>query len=140
MSFITDIRDYLVAASTNLQTGSSTGSSIPVFISRMPADGPDTMVSMIPSGGPGPLYTHQGSMAITRPSFQVIVRSSGRERAHELALQIHDTLGTVTNLTLPSSSGAEYLTITPMQFPADMGDDSLERPLVTCNYLVERPA
>ena len=133
MSYAKEIRSYILAETTGLL-------GVQVFISQMPAEAPDTAVSIIPSGGPGPLYTHKGNVAMTRPSFQVIVRSSGRERAHEVAKDIHDTLAAVTNMVLPTSSGSTYTSITPMQFPADMGVDALERPLVTCNYLVERPA
>jgi hypothetical protein len=110
-------------------------------MSKFPATSPATAIVALESGGAGPVYTHNGSLMIERPTLQFISRSTGYATARSNAQVIYDTLAAVTNSAIPkngSTSETTYLTISPLQSPTDMGQDSDERALVTCNYFIEK--
>lgn len=143
MSFIKEVRDYIVAQSSLFRAPTSTGSAVPVFMSQVAPDEPDDVVLLTASGGPGPQYTQGGGVRITRPTVQVISRGSGYANAERWHDAIFDLLSSVTNtyLSTSTSTGTDpfYATITPLQSsPISMGQDPQERSLLACNYMAER--
>ena len=140
MPGINEVAAYITAQSTRYAQGSST-TAIPLFMNKLPAESPDTSVVVIESGGLGPLYTQTGTVALERPTFQVITRSSAYSQARDNAEHIWTILANVTNTSIAKTTSTgvtSYLTVTPLQSPSDMGQDAQERPLVTCNFVVEK--
>ena len=140
MPAINEVASYVVAQSTRYALGNSS-TATPLFMNKLPPDVADTAVTFIDAGGAGPLYTHNGVVALERPSLQVITRSSAYQTARDNAEHIFTILAGVTNTSISKTTSTgvtSYLTITPLQSPTDMGQDAEERPLVTCNYLIEK--
>ncbi len=140
MPFINEISNYIVATSTRFALGDSS-TAVPLYMGKLPAAIADTAVTVIDSGGSGPLYTQNGTFYLERPTIQVITRSSAYSVARDNAETIYNLLANVTNLSISkttSTGTTTYLTVTPLQSPSDMGQDAEERPLVTCNYLAEK--
>lgn len=133
MTVMAEVASYLVTTSTRFSAGASS-TAIPLWMSQHPEGQPDTSVALFESGGPGPLYTQNG-LTIERPTIQIISRSSSYATARDNAQHIHDILAAVTNQTLGTTP---YVTITPVQSPFSMGFDALERPLISCNFVVEK--
>lgn len=141
-SFIKEVRD-LIVGSSQFRAPTSTGAGVPVYMSGSAPDEPDDVVVLTASGGPGPLYVQDGSIAVSRPTVQVICRGSGYAAAEAHHNAIFDILSAVTNsvASTSTSTGVDpfYLTITPLQSsPISMGQDPKERPLLSCNYMGER--
>lgn len=140
MPYGAEVAGYIVSSSTTFKAGGSTGSKIPVWINKIPANSENSAIAVFESGGPGPLYTHSG-VTLERPTIQVISRSTSYETARQNADTVWRTLSAVTNTLVSKSSSTGqtmYLTITPLQSPTRMGEDPEERPLVTCNFMAEK--
>lgn len=140
MPAINEVATYIVAQSTRYALGDSS-TAVPLYMNKLPAEVADTAVTIMDSGGSAPLYTHNGTFALERPTIQVITRSSGYQTARDHAEHIYQLLAGVTNVSISKTTSTgvtSYLTITPLQSPSDMGQDAEERPLVTCNFVMEK--
>lgn len=140
MPAINEVASYIVAQSTRYAQGDSS-TAVPLYMNKLPATSSNTAVTIIDSGGSGPLYTQNGNFALERPTLQVITRSSAYQTARDHAEHIYTILASVTNVSIAKTTSTgvtSYLTISPLQSPTDMGQDANERPLVTCNYVIEK--
>jgi hypothetical protein len=136
-----ELTQYVITNTTRFKEGGSTGSKVPIFRGRFPANTNDTAVAMFETGGPGPLYLSNGVLSHERPSVQVISRSTSYLTARNNARYVYDVLAGITTKLLPkvtSTGTTTYLTVTPVQSPADMGKDAQERDMITCNYIAEK--
>lgn len=128
---LTEIKAYLVANVTALTANN-------VYLHQYPDNAPDTLVVLRESGGAPPTYQFNG-VTFERPSFQVVARGpntqGGYAAARALANSVYTVLANTKNATL---STVYYNRITPNQSPFDVGEDSHERPLISCNYLAEK--
>jgi Bacteriophage minor capsid protein len=129
-----DMATMILAASTSLKLGGSTGSKTPVFLSRIPPDQVSLSVGVYEAGGPPPQYVY-GGITFERPSVQVLVRAASYEAGRNLADTIYQYLSTVTNSTVSSTL---YVSVTPQQSPFDAGYDANDRRLISCNYIIEK--
>lgn len=139
MPAMSEVQGYIIANSTRFVSGGSTG-GIPLWMNKLPATSADTAVVLLESGGPGPTYTYTG-ISYERPALQMISRSTSYVTARDNSQHVWELLASVTGITISKTSSTgvtNYLTITPIQSPTDMGQDVEERSLVTCNFLIEK--
>lgn len=129
-----DVGSMVLAASTTLKLGGSTGLKTPVFLSRIPPDQTVLSVGVYETGGPPPQYVY-GGITFERPSVQVMVRAAAYEAGRTLADTIYQHLGTITNSTVNSTL---YVSVTPQQTPFDAGYDANQRRLISCNFIIEK--
>lgn len=127
MMLLPEISAYIIANATGF-------SSTNLFLHQYHSGAPDTLVVLRESGGAPPTYDFNG-VTFERPSFQVVTRAAAYTTARTNANRIYTLLSSVENSTL---SGTYYNRITPNQSPFDVGEESDERALVSCNYLAEK--
>lgn len=141
MPVLDEISGYILSNSTRFKAGGSTGTKVPLWKSTLPPDQANTSIGLFEAGGPGPVYTHNGTLYTERPSLQVISRSTSYATARDNAEHIYTLLGAVTNVLVAkttSTGDTTYVSITPVQSPFDMGQDAEERNLISCNYIAEK--
>jgi minor capsid protein len=110
-----------------------------LFYSAYP-DYPEALTAVVDYPGSPPLYLQSGPLpAAERPRFQVVVRAGmatgGFDAAMAKAYQVFTDLSQVVDQVI---NGTYYLFIEPVQSPFLLARDPLNRPLVACNYAVER--
>lgn len=113
----------------------STATAIEVpnfFIMDMP-DLPDMCVAIYQYSGEGPEQTYGNPSLIKKPRLQVVVRSFRSDDALMKSEEIYDCLKMVKNQII---NGIEYLRISPVSEPQELGPDSGNRQRVSCNYSV----
>ena len=127
-----ELSAYLVANITGFVAGPSTGTT-QVWLGRFPEASQGRAIALFESGGVEPQYTY--SDVHERPSVQVISRSTSYAQARLGANQVWALLAAVENDTL---SSVDYVRITPLQSPFDIGTDPAGRSMLSCNYTVEK--
>ncbi len=134
-----EVHGYIVLTSTRFAAGPSS-TAIPLFINKHPEGQPDTSVALFESGGAGSQYTYEG-IKVENPTIQIISRSMSYETARDNAEHIFGILAAVTNQSIAKTTAGgttPYVTITPLQSPADIGQDAAARSLVTANYSIQK--
>lgn len=129
MSLLQDIGGYIDSNISELTLGTN------LFLSLMP-ESPDNCVALLEEGGVEPLYT-QGSNhlpVIEQPQLQIIVRNFSYETGRALAEQLYRLL----SLANTSINGVQYLRIAPISSPFIIERDSAKRPVISCNFHVQR--
>jgi len=134
-----EIHGYIVLTSTRFASGESS-TAIPLWINKHPQGQPDTSVAIFESGGVGPTYNFTG-VTVVRPNLQIISRSSAYQTARDNAEHIWQLLASVTGVSIAKTTAGgttDYMTVTPLQSPTDIGQDAEARSLVTSNYSIEK--
>lgn len=135
MSLLPAIIDQLVASSTNLKAGGSTGPEIPLWAGQFPEETEDTAAALYESGGAPPYMSLSSTTPVTRrPQLQVIARSATYPVANALANQIY---GILYGASWASTSAGTFLSLTPNQDPIDMGTDDEDRHMFSTNYSIQ---
>ncbi len=136
MPFLTDLASYIETNTTGLTIGGTTGT---IGLAQMHDTQPATMIGLYETGGPGPAYVFstdtKAGRAYEQTTLQVLSRSTAYATAAANARRVYTALSGVTNTTINS---LRYLSITALQTPFDIGHDSNNRAVVSCNYLVTR--
>ena len=133
-----EVHGYIIFTSTRFASGESS-TAIPLWINKHPATQPDTSVALFESGGAGPDYALGGAVITERPNLQIISRSSSYPVARDNAEHLWQLLASVTGVSIAKTTAGgttDYLTITPLQSPTDIGQDAEARALVTSNYSI----
>lgn len=129
--FLDEIKDRLVAQGVGVY-----GSSIFLGSKAVIPDGDGPYLSVIETGGSGPLRIHNEAAAhVQRPTAQVLVRAKSYLVARTMAKNAYLALDGVFNTSL---SGVFYQKIVARQEPTDIGLDAKERPMISFNIEVEK--
>lgn len=128
-----ELSAYLLANTTGFVAGPST-TGTQIWLNRFPENSEDTAVALYEAGGIEPNYTYTG-LNHERPSVQVISRSSSYATARSNANRIFSALSGIENSTL---TGTEYVKVTPVQSPFDLGNDAGGRAMISCNYISDK--
>lgn len=139
MPILNELADYLVNASTVFALGPSS-TATPIFLSSLPPDNPSEAIGMYEPGGAAPEYTMDG-VSFERPTIQVLCRSTSYQTSRSNAQIVYNTFAAIKNQALPkvlSTGVTNYVTVSPVQSPFDMGRDAENRALVSCNYQVQK--
>lgn len=135
MSFITEIKDRLVAQSV----GTFTGASRNIFIGAravVPAgDGP--YLSLVVTPGTDASRT-QNNTATERPTAQISTRAATYVAAYAMAKAAYDALGGANGLYNLTLSGTFYVSVVARQTPGDIGQDAAGRPMLSFNIDTEK--
>jgi len=120
-----DIKDRLVSQSVGTF-------ATDLFIGIMP-ESPDACVSIRDMTGPPPELRYE----LDYPSIQILIRGAkgAYPTAFAKAQAVHNALHGVVNTTINLT---RYLLISAAHSPAYLGDDSLNRPLFSINFDVQR--
>lgn len=130
-----ELTTFITTLSTAFSVPPSTSAN--VYANKFPSGSPDTAVALYETGGTLPQFTFTG-VDHERPTLQVISRSTSYPTARTNAQTIWSGFAAEANSTLGSTGNPTYLTITPQQSPIDIGEDSNQRHMVSCNYLIEK--
>ncbi len=131
--FLDEIAARLVSAGVGV-----IGSSIILGSKGVIPVGDGPYISITETGGSGPTRVHnQGAANTQRPTAQILVRAKSYLTARTKAKEAYLALDGVFNTTL---SGVRYHSITARQEPADIGLDTLERPMIVFNIDAEKAA
>jgi len=139
MPVLGELTAHVVNASTRFALGASS-TAVPLWESQFPSDETDTAISFYESGGPAPMYT-QSALSYERPTVQVISRSTSYVTARDNAEHVFSLLAAIENqdITKSTSTGVtNYITVSPVQSPFDMGRDAEQRAQISCNYQVQK--
>lgn len=143
MALLDQIQAHIIANTTAFKQGASTGALIPIWLDRFPTDTPNTAVALFQYGGSSPQFLlNSTTPTFTRPSVQVISRSTSYSTAEAHARTIYNVLAATKNTPYPLSPGSTstvtFLRVIPNQEPFPMGRDGNRREQFSCNYLIEK--
>ena len=105
-----------------------------LFKAGFPATAADTAVAIYETGGVSPKESF-GGVVVETPSVQVLVRSTSYSVARNLAQTIWNDVVSISNSTL---TGVGYAYGRAQQSPFSIGNDELNRELVSCNYFIDK--
>lgn len=128
-----DLLDYLSS------DGGVGTSGTDLFAARRP-ETPDDAVTLYETQGKEPEHTMgttPGLPALERPRVQVVARGSGYVTARQKMRDVMVALDGLRNRTI---NGVQYHYIQALQSPFDLGVDELNRPLIVCNFEVQKAA
>lgn len=133
MTILPDIIARLTTGSTTFKPGGSTGARIPIWANQFPPDTADTAAAIYESGGTFPLDAFSTGPVVRRPSVQIITRAPTYPQARDIA----DLLWNSLYGDAWASTSATYLSVMPNQDPIDMGVDSEDRHMISCNFTLQ---
>ena len=128
-----DILDYLSSDGSVGTTG------VDLFGARRP-ETPDDVVTVYETQGTDSEYTMGptlGLPALEKPRIQVVARSSSYQNARSKARDVMLALDGLHNRTI---NGVEYKFTRALQPPFPITPDELNRPLIVCNFEVQKSA
>ena len=138
MGLLDDVGFYLEAEGVgDLEPTSGLAADRTIWLGGLP-DSPDKVVALIARSGLFPRRTFGEDVPFSRrPRLQTIVRSAEGDYpgAEQLAEDVYLALEKVVNGTL---NGNFYLRIAAVHEPADVGVDDRNRPMLSCNFQVDR--
>jgi hypothetical protein len=140
MALLDEALAYLVANTTTFKAASSTGSEVPIYLSHMPPEVPDTAVGLYEPGGAPPLAGLASSAPVVeRPRIQVLSRSDTYETARDNCQVVWDTFFAVANADVlkgDSTGTTFWASAEPINSPSEMGEDALRRHIVSADFQI----
>ncbi len=141
MPLLDDVATYLDAQSTAFTILSASSGNLAKQVMLDSTPNPDTLTVLYETQGSPNDYTFSTAtggarVAIERPSFQILNRSTSYQTARTRSQTAYTILDGLAGQNLPTATGTLYLEIVAAQAPFFVQRDDNERYIVSTNFTV----